>query len=472
MKFGTQITGSITRLLKDGSGELARAEGNSFHIYNTIPGETVTATFVKRSKDGPKATLVSVDGPSPSRVTPRCPYAGTCGGCKWQHIDYEAQFRFKKEAFERAIGGAQDLRTQGLKEAKAQTAILTSYVPALQHFYYRNRMDFVFGKNGELGLKAPDKWWDTLDLSTCFLLSPESVEIMSRVRAWAKSTGLPFWDVKTHEGFFRYLVIREGKRTGQRMVMLVTARPNATTEGLPLLKGELEGVVRVLGDLATSIVWGINPTITDLSIAEEIIPLKGDPWIFEEINGVNYKITPNAFFQTNTAMAEQLQNVVKDFCGDLTGKTVLDLFCGSGFFSLAFANAQSLTPNAFTNFIGIELSAEAIACAKENAIANGLAVQSSNPPTYFTSKAEDFDWKKYAPDIVILDPPRAGLHPRVIETILEAKPPRIVYVSCSYPRFFEEMKTLGTAYRITKTTALDLFPHTPHMECVFLLERL
>lgn len=440
MKFGTIISGVISRFAKDGSGVIERAEGNAFHVYNTIPGESVTARFKKRSKDGPKAELVSIDAPSPARVTPRCPYAGSCGGCKWQHVDYPAQLRGKADTF---------LRTAQEKE---MPVALSAVQPAPELFYYRNRMDFTFGRNGELGLKAPDRWWDALDLNVCHLLSPASVEIMSRVRAWAKASGLPFWNGDTYEGFFRYLVIREGKRTGERMVMLLTATPKGEE------KKKVEELPALLGDLATCVVWGVNPLITDLSVAETVTPLKGDPWIFEEVNGVRYKITPNAFFQTNTVMAEQLQNKVKEFCGDLSGKTLLDLFCGSGFFSLAFAKEAKRT-------VGIELSAEAIACAKENAAANGVTAE------YFVSKAEEFDWKGYAPDVVILDPPRAGLHPKVIETLLEAKPPRVVYVSCSYPRFLDEMKKLGGAYEIKNAAALDLFPHTPHMECVFLLER-
>ncbi len=461
MKFNTEIKGTVARFAKDGTGEIDR-EGQTgsgkpltpFRVYNTIPGETVTGRFVKRSKDGPKLELVSVDAPSPSRVAPRCPYAGTCGGCKWQHVDYPAQLQGKLDTFFRVVA------EKGVNEPALRPGAF-SIRPAPETFYYRNRMDFAFGRDGQLGLKSPDRWWDTLDLSTCFLLSPESVEIMARVRTWAKESGLPFWNVKTHDGFFRYLVIREGKRTGERLVMPVTAAAAKAPVAPDVLHAKMAELPALLGNLATSVVWGINPTVTDLSVADELLPLKGDPWIFEEVNGVRYKITPNAFFQTNTVMAEQLQNAVRDYCGDLRGKTLLDLFCGSGFFSLAFAQG----PDAPVKTVGIELSAEAIACAKENAAVNGVHAE------YFVSKAEDFDWKGHAPDVVILDPPRAGLHPRVVETLLEARPPRVVYVSCSYPRFLDEWKKLGAAYRLIRAEALDLFPHTPHMECVFLLER-
>ncbi len=438
MKLHQKISGTVDRLVADGSGAIPRPDGRPFLVYNTIPGEAVNATVVKRMPEGHRAALDEIVSASPDRVVPRCPYAGTCGGCKWQHVSYPRQLAEKLARLTSVAGDASPSEVEGCPDP----------------FYYRNRMDFVFGRDGELGMKLPDRWWATLDLETCFLLSPESVEIVNDVRAWAKSTGLPFWDSKTHEGFFRYLVIREGKNTAERMVTLVTSA------SLPLPKGELEGVI---GDRATSIIHGINARATDLSVCDEIISLKGSPFIHEVVNGTRYKITPNAFFQTNTVMAAKLQDTVRAFCGDLADKTLLDLYCGSGFFSLNIKAKRA---------IGIEEVAEAIECAKENAAANDV------PAEYFVSKAEEFDWAAYAPDVVIVDPPRAGMHPKVIETLLERGPKTIVYVSCKYERFFQEFQgtasnapALSTKYRIAQTAALDLFPHTPHIEFVARLER-
>jgi len=446
MKFGDKIDGTIERVAKDGSGLISRSLGKPIAVYNTIPGETVKATIVKRTKVAMRAELDEVVTVSPDRVVPRCPYAGTCGGCKWQHVSGERQLALKldliRDAFERS----------------GQPCPITEVIPCPDPFYYRNRMDFVFGRNGELGLKMPDRWWTVLDLETCFLLSPESAEIVNRVRLWAKETGLPFWDSKTQQGFFRYLVIREGKNTGERMVMLVTASP--TTYSL-----QPTPFIEAIGDLATSVVWGINPLLTDLSVAAEIRPLKGDPWIHEEINGVRYKITPNAFFQTNSSMAAKLQDVVLSYWQ--TEQTrLLDLYCGSGFFSLAAAKRRPST-----QVMGIELDAEAIAAATENAAANGIQAN------YFVSRAEAYDWTAHNPDVVIVDPPRAGMHPDVIETLLRVRPQQIIYVSCSVERFVQEWTGalghpgLSTVYNIENASALDLFPHTPHMECVFQLAR-
>ncbi len=446
MKPGTAITGVVARFDRDGSGLIDRAVGAPLRVPGAIPGETVTGHFTRRVKSGPLIALDRVEVPSPHRVPAPCPLFGRCGGCAWQHVDYPTQRQAKLDIFRRiAAEKGVDVPLRGVRRAP-------------DAFFYRNRMDFAFGEHGELGLRAAGRWWDVLDLPTCFLISPESAEIVNRVRAWARVSGLPFWNAHRSEGFLRYLVIREGKRTGERLVMLVTAAPTgderATMEALPAL----------LDGLATSVVWGVNPSPTDTSAAQNIVPLRGDPWIFEQVGGIRYKITPNAFFQTHTAMAERLQQTAKAFCGDLAGKTFLDLYGGSGFFSLFLAKSHMPKAKGPSRIIGIELSAEAIACAKENASANGVDAE------YFVSKAEDFDWKAYAPDVVLLDPPRAGLHPKVIQTILDARPTRLVYVSCNYPRFLDEMRELGKAYRIADAAALDLFPQTPHMECVFLLE--
>jgi 23S rRNA (uracil-5-)-methyltransferase RumA len=442
MKLLQSISGTIERLAADGSGIISRPEGKPFLIYNTIPGETVNATVTKRTGDGHRARLDEVVAPSADRIAPCCPYAAECGGCKWQHIAYPRQTHEKLARL-----------TATFLEANVPCSV-EDIVPCPQLFHYRNRMDFVFGRNGELGLKLPDRWWATLDLDTCFLLSKESVGIVNDVRVWAKSTGLPFWDSKKHEGFFRYLVIREGKNTGERMVTLVTS-------GSHSLPDEFVGII---GDRATSVLHGINDRMTDLSVSDKIIPLKGDPFIWETVNRIRYKITPNAFFQTNSIMAAKLLDTVRHYCGDLSDKTLLDLYCGSGFFSLGIPARR---------VIGIEESAEAIACARENAAANRVEAE------YFVSRAEDFDWTGSTPDVVIVDPPRAGMHPRMIETLLAAAPKTMIYVSCKYEQFLKEfigsaanVPGLCTRYRIADASALDLFPHTPHIEFVACLERI
>ncbi len=376
------------------------------------------------------------------KVDPLCPYFGICGGCASQDVAYADQVTAKQDAISEAF-------------LRALPAVnFDAIVPCPEPYYYRNRMDYPFGYQGELGLKAKGKWWKTLDLETCFLLSKETPEILRRAREWTRASGLPFWNVKTHEGFFRYLVIREGKNTGERMVMLVTSKTQS------LSQEQKTSLVDLYTDVATSIIVGVNPTITDLSIPTSVEVLKGTPYLHEEVNGMKYRIQPASFFQTNTLMAAKLQDTVMEFAGDVKQKCVLDLYCGAGFFSLALARKAQ-------RVIGIELDEAAITAADQNAALNGI-----NNTRFIASKAEDFDWALQKPDVVVLDPPRAGLHPSVIETLTRALPERIVYVSCKYQKLIEELPAFLEHYRVARIRALDLFPQTPHVEVVVELVKL
>ncbi len=369
-----------------------------------------------------------------------CKFAGKCGGCPWFNLEYATQLKSKLEAIK-----------QTLKDMQPETCNL-QLLPCPELLYYRNRMDFAFGPNGEFGLKETGRWDQVTDLDQCFLLSETATEVMRRVRSWAKDSGLPGWDQRKGSGVLRHCVIREGKNTDERMVMLLVSRneKNLRTEELK----------NVLKDLTTSIVLGINDEKSDVSRAGTIIPVHGNPWLEETINGYRYRIHPNSFFQTNSVMAAKLQDTVKEFCGDLKDKTLLDLFCGSGFFSTAFANDCQRT-------IGIELDPSGIENARTNAELNNIA-----NVEYHVSEAEKFDWAGIKPDVVIIDPPRSGTHYKVLDTLRSALPDRIVYVSCNYERFAKELPALTRHYKINKMQALDLFPHTPHVELVTLFERL
>lgn len=434
MKLHEKQIGVIERLDRNGRGVI-ESVNKPIVVNNTCPGDRVEIETKRRAKGVIEADLLNLIEPSPHRVQPKCPHADRCGGCKWQHLAYNFQTEQKLNLINRS------LNEFGL------TSRVDEIVRCPEPFYYRNRMDYSFGPNGELGLKEPGRWWAPIDLETCFLLSKDTVEIIHRVRDWAKTTGLPFWNAKEHTGFFRNLVIREGKNTNERMVMLLTVEEQGT-------RNKVQELETLLGELATSIVWGINSRVADVSIPERIETIMGDSWIHEEVNGFRYRIHPGSFFQTNSIMAAKLQDTVSDFCGDLSGKTLLDLYCGSGFFSIALAdNCQQA--------IGIELDEFGIANAKANATLNAI-----DNVEYYVSKAEDYDWIGHAPDVVILDPPRAGLHPKVLKTLSLALPKKIVYVSCNYHRFAEELPLLLNHYQINRMRALDLFPHTPHVELV------
>ncbi len=440
MKYGQRLTMLVERMDDRGRGlgpvrdpEKPAAPPKTGAALFTLPGETLEGAFVGRDKGLIRFGDPRPTEPSPDRALPECPHAGICGGCAWQHIHSERQLELKREAVDRAFAEA------GLELRVGEIA------PAEERFYYRNRMDYVFGAGGELGLKQAGRWDKPVDLSTCLLLSQDGFEVLNRVRAWAKTTSHAPWDNRRHEGYLRYLVIREGKNTGERMALLVTS------EGALDREKEL---VEALSPLCTSILHGVNPLLTDLSTAQTIRALHGEPLLREKVGGVTYRIRPNSFFQTNSRMAGRLAERVRAAVLSEPCERLLDLYCGSGFFALALAGS---VPSA----LGIELDPEAIAAARESAAASGIA-----NAEFRAEPAESLGWEAERPDVVIVDPPRAGLHPKVRALLLEKRPRRIVYVSCNYRALATDLKAFLAAYDAAPPACLDLFPHTPHVETV------
>ncbi len=457
MKFGHKIKGVVTHYDAKGRGSLTIQNNDHSESTVTIPfsavGDELTATFIRRDRGTKLAKVAEIHTPSPDRVTAPCPHAGTCGGCLWQHLRYTAQLTLKQQRINQAFETAE--------HAERITEVLPC-PPASpddeMRAYYRNRMDYAIGWNGEIGLKEHEAWNRYVDIKTCFLLNAETGDILERVRVWMKAHDLLPWDAKFYTGDIRYVIIREGKRTNERLVIIVVHDAKRITDE------HRKTLLETLSPLTTSLLIGEQPKQTDLSYAETFETLKGSPWLEEIVNDVRYRIHPNSFFQTNTVMAEQLQNVVLKLVGanlKPAPTQILDLYCGLGFFGLALAKQRPEI-----SIAGFEIDAEAIELAKHNAATNGVAERCQ-----FTSgPAEDLSWKDLPADLIILDPPRAGLHPKVIKTLLEKKAPTLIYVSCNYHRLVEELKQFKTLYTITELKALDLFPHTPHVEVVVRME--
>ncbi|KAA0205598.1 23S rRNA (uracil(1939)-C(5))-methyltransferase RlmD [Candidatus Uhrbacteria bacterium] len=442
MKFGDPIKTVITNFDDKGRGFTP-----PLAIPFTAPGDEVEATFVKRGKGMKIGRLSSIVKPSPDRVDTPCPHAGVCGGCLWQHLAYDAQLRFKKEMINRAFERA------GHEERVAEV------MPSPETFYYRNRMDYVIGWQGEVGLKEYGSWNRYLDLSTCLLLDKETPMILQTVRELMHELKIEPWDAKKYIGDLRYCVVRLGKNTGERMITLVVhdlVKFDDTRTSI---------LVTRLSPLCTTLYLSENPEITDLSVGKTHALLHGNEFLTEEVNGIRYMIHPNSFFQTNTRMAAELQDAVISSLSlrrrgtegevDVAGARILDLYCGLGFFGIAAAKRGA-------DVYGHELDAQAIELAKRNAETNGVG----DRMRWGAGPTEALDWSAENPDVVIVDPPRAGLHPKALKALLENAPPRIVYVSCNYHRLVEELKELKTKYRVESMQALDLFPQTPHVEVV------
>lgn len=450
MRFGHRIHGTVSGYDEKGRGtfRLSGEEGVAYAMGKgmvavpfTAEGDDIVATFVKRDQGIKIAKLEEIKKPGADRVAAPCPHAGVCGGCLWQHVGYDAQLRLKQRminaAFERA---GHDER-------------VTEVMPSDDRLHYRNRMDYVVGWLGTLGLKEYGSWNRYLDLTTCLLLGDDTPKILDATRELMKECSLEPWDAKHHTGLMRYVVIREGKNTNQRLIMLVVSRLADVNDAAR------RAITDKLSPLCTSLLLGEQSLITDISYVQSAVALKGDPWIEEDVNGVRYRIHPNSFFQTNTKMAAKLQDAVIPL---IRGPRLLDLYCGLGFFGIAAAKQD---PSLRVS--GFELDAEAIALAKRNAAENGVADRAD----FASGPAEDLSWKNIDADTVILDPPRSGLHPKVVKTVLEKNPARIVYVSCNYHRLVEELKEFKKHYRIASLRALDLFPQTPHVEVIAELVR-
>lgn len=468
MKYGDKVIGTIEQL-----DEKGRGAWNGFVVPFTAIGDEVSATFVKRDKGKKVLRLENILKPGPDRVSTPCPHTSVCGGCLWQHISYDAQIRLKlemiKQAFEQAghqkkvaeIIPCEIITPPTSPYLKGRTIndipLRVRGTEGVTPLFYRNRMDYCVGWDGKVGLKEYGSWNRYLDLSTCMLLDEETPKILERVRDLMQKLKLEPWDARSQSGLLRYVVIRLGKNTSERLVMLVVS-------DLKKIDDDCRDKIRdALSPLCTSLILGEQPLVTDISFVKTILPLHGNPWLEEEVNEIRYRIAPNSFFQTNTGMAAKLQDTVLHCLSDIQHSTfnipysILDLYCGLGFFGIALAKQN---PN--ISVMGYELDAEAIELAKHNAEVNGVADRC----TFKSGPAEDLSWKDVKVDAVIVDPPRSGLHPRVIKTLIEMKPKRIVYVSCNFRRLVQELKEFLPHYGISEIKSLDLFPQTPHVEVV------
>ena len=375
-----------------------------------------------------------------------CPNKDLCGSCGWSHIPYEKQLEQKLSD----INGSFKLKKLSVGGNPLRC---TEILPSAKAEHYRNRMDFVIDFQGKVGLREKGKWWRVIDNHPCFIADEKIDELFYKVRSWAQTAGLSYFDRKAHTGLLRYGSIRCAS-TGQTMINIITSAPTDESE-----KNQARSAIETLGQQThpTTLIWSINHTISDVSFGDELKAIIGNGSIEEEINGLRYTISPNAFFQTNSSTAPLLLQTVQEFAGDVSGKTVLDLYCGTGFFAISFAGKAKKT-------IGVELVPEAIVDARQNAKLNNVGIE------FHDAKTEEFDWKKLNPDIVILDPPRSGMHDKALQDIIKARPHTIVYVSCNYKNFARELIMLQEFYKVTAMRAIDMFPHTPHVELVTRLE--
>lgn len=377
-----------------------------------------------------------------------CPNKERCGSCSWSHIPYPKQLEQKLSD----INGS--FRLKNLEfECK-------EIIPAPKTNHYRNRMDFVINFEGLVGLREKGRWWKVIDNHTCFIADAEIERVFHEVRNWVQSGRLSYFDRKKHTGFLRYAVIR-ATSLGQSMLNIVSSAPESDQERI-----ELEAFGANL-DVSTFI-WSVNRTIQDISEGEIEQVIKGPGYIQERILDTQYQISPNAFFQTNSSAASNLLRTVLEHSEALNPNSILDLYCGGGFFSVALAKQLKPTANAgpkARRIVGVELVEQAIKDARQNASLNGVDVE------YHAIKTEQFSWASHGFELIILDPPRSGMHDDALKEILRVQPETIIYVSCNYKSLARELVQLKEVYSVESLKAIDMFPHTPHVEVVALLRK-
>jgi len=463
LKKGETIELEIEKFADRGKS-LARTDGYVVFVPGAVPGDRVRARITKRRKSFAEARVLELLEPSSLRVEPRCEYADSCGGCKWQHVDYDAQLEAKRAGVDEALRhtGGIDLEEIGL--------VVPPVIGSERAFFYRNKMEFSFSAHRwltdweiasgtefdtgfALGLHVPGRFDKVLDLKRCYLQSELSVEIVNETRTLARDQDWLPWNVHTHEGFLRHLVLRTPEHSGELMVNLVT---NGKDDARMAVYADF---LRERFPMVTTLVNTINTGVAQTAFGESIETVFGSGVVHDRIGAYTFEIAPNAFFQTNTLQAERLYTVACDMAEFRGDEVVYDLYCGAGTISLFVSgNAQRV--------VGVELVEEAVVNARRNAEANGVTNCEFVAGDMLKLFTPDFVREQGEPDVVIVDPPRAGMHPRVVEQLRQLRPHRIVYVSCNPQTQSRDIALLGEDYRVDAVQPVDLFPHTHHIENV------
>jgi 23S rRNA (uracil1939-C5)-methyltransferase len=434
---------TIDSLAYGGNG-VARLNGFVVFVRRGLPGDTVLARVTKVKRSHAEATALEVVHAGAPRVEAPCTHYPACGGCRFQDLAYEAQLEAKARQVADALARIGKLSGFELEPA----------VPAESLFHYRNKLEYSFTATPVgtgLGFHKAGRWDEVLDVERCWLTTDLGNEIRNAVRRWANDEGLAPFDQETQQGYLRHLVVREGRNTGQALVVLVTAPGELPEESFLATLRRFPEV--------RSVHWGVNDSPAEVTSVPSGL-LAGEEAIEEEVLGLRFRIRPNAFFQTNTAMCARLYELAGEYAG-LTGEeTVYDLYSGTGTIGL------SLARSALTVW-GVESSEESVACAVENAELNGLA----NAAFFAGDVAGDvaeLRERAGAPDVVVVDPPRAGLTGKALAAVGELEAPRLVYVSCNPTTLAGNAKALvdDFGYRLDRVRAVDMFPHTPHVEAV------
>ncbi len=449
----------IEKMANGGNG-IARCEGMVVFVPRSVAGDTVKVTVSRNKKDYAEARILEILDPSPFRRNPPCRHAASCGGCQWQHIQYDAQLSFKREIVKECVE-----RIAGLKGI-----VVHPVIPSPLEFRYRNKMEFSFSdrrwiprpekeKAGAeftftLGLHVPGTFNKVIDIEECLLLPEEGSAIMRSAKALFQDTGVPVYGLKSHSGYWRYLTLRYSTFAERWLVNIITSDEK---------RGLLPPLAEKLCDdfpSISSFVHTVNSRKAAIAAGEKETNLQGQGFLLDTIGQWKFRISASSFFQTNTLAACRLYDTVAKFAA-LSGKEdLLDLYSGTGTIPIYLSkDALRVT--------GMELNEHAVLDARVNCEVNEV----KNCRFIVGDIRELLKEGKAMPDVVIADPPRAGMHGDVAESLLAIAPKRIVYVSCNPATLGRDLALFSTGYEICEIQPVDMFPHTHHVECVVRLER-
>lgn len=459
IKKGQILDVDVTDIAFGGRG-LCRIDGLAVFVDQAVPGDRARVRVVRKKKNYGEARVLELLDASPDRVVAPCPYSGVCGGCKWQFLAYDRQIAYKRRHVAEAlrhIGGIEDVPVHPTW-------------PSERIFGYRNKMEFScsdrrwlmpeeLGQPGvamdfALGLHVPGTYYKVLDTQACLLQPDLGNRILGDVREWMKASGRPAYGLKSHEGFWRFLMLRHSVAHDQWMVNLITSSEDGEAVN-PLANALSERYPEVV-----SVVNNITARKAGIAVGEQEILLAGETAIRDRIGGFTFAISANSFFQTNTRGAHRLYAAVQDYAGLTGDESVLDLYCGTGTIAIYLsAAARQVT--------GMEIVESAVRDAEANCRLNGV----TNCRFVLGDIRENLSAFDGTPDVMIIDPPRDGMHKDVVRQVLEMAPERIVYVSCNPATLARDLALMQERYRVCEARPVDLFPHTWHIEAVVRLEK-
>lgn len=459
-EFLTEI--AIERIAAEGKC-IAKVNGQVIFVSGAAPGDVVDLRITKKKKKFLEAVPVKFHAYSAQRAKPFCEHFSYCGGCKWQHITYESQLAYKQ----------QEVIDQLTRIGKVVLPEVSPIIPSDKTRYYRNKLEFTFSnkrwitseeiqseqeidRNG-LGFHMPGQFDKVLDIEHCYLQEDPSNPIRLAIKAYAQVNRLSFYDLLNHQGLLRNLIIRTSA-TGEVMVIVQFGENDAVA--IQALMQHLQETFPEITSLQYVINTKKNETFHDL----EVICFYGKPHISENMESLQFRIGPKSFYQTNSLQAYALYQVARNFARLTGGETVYDLYTGTGTIA-QFVAAQA------KKVVGIEYVAEAIEDAKTNARLNGL-----DNCFFYSGDMKDllneaFILREGKPDVIITDPPRAGMHPEVVQMLLRTGASKIVYVSCNPATQARDLAIMDETYAVRAVQPVDMFPHTYHVENVVLLEK-